>query len=597
MKKFFAIFQTHRRIAVATLAVFAILALGGAAFLAVGFLKKPGSDIDLEAPFSLSAFFSKNKTADEGAPKDVQKNSAGFNVVLAATPTPAPPCTSLTGGACAETCSLSCVGGNPSVTLNWALAPFESAIPPSSPFTCYYWNWEKEEEAAAKGLTYKPFKTTCGFDHFEVFLSKKNVTTGEWDPKWIFDTTTNSYTVTEEIPPAPLVGGALYKWDAWPWYWMIDENGNTIKNSYYDEFMPIENTPSGTFVAPNNCVGPSPTDHANFDSYKDVPDTMLPGEQKLISVIMNNDGGTTWEPFPAPKSYYLGSRGDDWGVYQVLLPNGQSVPPKKNEKVEFQFLITAPGQVGSYQFQWQMFYKLGGLSFWFDNPTTAKQIDVTLPNNPPSAAVSLSSAPDYCLSGPTESFSWVFKDIDDGDTQAYYQIQVDDNSDFTSPADDSGKVQSSSEVYTVPQGKLAYNQTYYWRLKVWDSRLPIGAESAWIDKDSLGNPLKFTTPPHAYPAVDFSWSRTSPGAGENIQFNDQSTCYNISGVCSSWKWKFQNGTPSTSSQQNPLVKFSSAKVKTATLWAKDADGNECSLIKNIDIQWGWLNWKEIIPWY
>ena len=85
------------------------------------------------------------------------------------------------------------------------------------------------------------------------------------------------------------------------------------------------------------------------------------------------------------------------------------------------------------------------------------------PNNPPSATNLKITQPDYCLSGPAAIFSWNFTDPD-GDTQSAYQVQVDDNSNFSSPEDDSGKVQSSHNSYATPLGKLKYNTTYYWRL-------------------------------------------------------------------------------------------------------------------------------------
>ena len=77
------------------------------------------------------------------------------------------------------------------------------------------------------------------------------------------------------------------------------------------------------------------------------------------------------------------------------------------------------------------------------------------------------SQPDYCVSGPTAFFSWTFSDP--VDTQSAYRVQVDNNSNFSSPEDDSGEVFSDSNSYATPLGKLQYDTTYYWRAKVWGS--------------------------------------------------------------------------------------------------------------------------------
>lgn len=61
----------------------------------------------------------------------------------------------------------------------------------------------------------------------------------------------------------------------------------------------------------------------------------------------------------------------------------------------------------------------------------------------------------------------------DGDSSSAYQIQVDNNSDFSSPVWDSGKTASviaNNTNKTVACGAtLARGTTYYWRVKVWDS--------------------------------------------------------------------------------------------------------------------------------
>jgi len=74
------------------------------------------------------------------------------------------------------------------------------------------------------------------------------------------------------------------------------------------------------------------------------------------------------------------------------------------------------------------------------------------------------------------TFSWTFSDPDSGDSQSAYQFQLDDNSDFSSPIIDTGKVTSSttSTTQTLPSTV----EFYYWRVKTWDSQ---DAEGAWSE--------------------------------------------------------------------------------------------------------------------
>jgi len=214
-------------------------------------------------------------------------------------------------------------------------------------------------------------------------------------------------------------------------------------------------------------------------------------------------------------------------------------------------------------------------------------VTVTVPviNQPPSATNLKVVQPDYCLSGPASIFSWTFTDPDPGDTQSAYRVQVDNNSNFSSPEDDSGKVTSNSNSYATILGKLEYNNTYYWRLKVWDSK---DADSNWISGPS------FTIPTHAYPEIDFSWSPFKPSVNEDVLFVDESIVYGGT-TKKSWSWTFQDGSPDSSNEQNPTAEFSSTGEKDITLRVTDSDGFSCSRTKTLNSQLPLPIWKEIAP--
>jgi len=99
-----------------------------------------------------------------------------------------------------------------------------------------------------------------------------------------------------------------------------------------------------------------------------------------------------------------------------------------------------------------------------------------LTTNTPPNAPTLDSPAENAHFDPSASvtFSWTFSDPDAGDNQSAYQFQLDDNSDFSSPIIDTGKVISStsSTTQTLPSAV----GLYYWRVKTWDSS---DAEGVW----------------------------------------------------------------------------------------------------------------------
>jgi len=109
-----------------------------------------------------------------------------------------------------------------------------------------------------------------------------------------------------------------------------------------------------------------------------------------------------------------------------------------------------------------------------------------MPNQSPNAPALDSPSTDAAFE-PSEdvTFSWLFNDPDAGDSQSSYQFQLDDQSDFSSPIIDTGKVVSgaSSITQTLPSSF----GIYYWRVKTWDSQ---DAEGAWSEARSIKIVLK-----------------------------------------------------------------------------------------------------------
>lgn len=138
------------------------------------------------------------------------------------------------------------------------------------------------------------------------------------------------------------------------------------------------------------------------------------------------------------------------------------------------------------------------------------------------------------------TLSWVYSDPD-GDPQAAYQIQIDDDASFSSPVLDTGKTPSATNSYTVAPGILAYATLYHWRVEVWDST---DLASGWTNGPS------FTTQSVPPPNPDYGWTPINPNPNQNTFFSPVSQ-----GLTYSYDWAFQDGVPATATIQSPQVRF------------------------------------------
>jgi len=230
-----------------------------------------------------------------------------------------------------------------------------------------------------------------------------------------------------------------------------------------------------------------------------------------------------------------------------------------------------------------------------------KITSVGVVNSPPTAS-DLDAVPcNYCSGNPNNIFlSWQFNDADAGDTQEFYQIEVTRISDgviaIGSKVDNDATLIPIQYINNDLVG-LGYGnnfiwydsseQGYFWRVRVWDSQ---GAESLWSDIDF------FNTTKHQWPTIDFNWSPNKPSQDENVQFTDGSDCFDADGNCDSWLWNFTNGNPDSSTDQNPIIQFTSNEEKEVILQVTDSDNYTCPKTINIDVNINLPGWKEILPW-
>jgi PKD repeat protein len=208
-------------------------------------------------------------------------------------------------------------------------------------------------------------------------------------------------------------------------------------------------------------------------------------------------------------------------------------------------------------------------------------VNVSIGNDPPTADT-LTKQNDFCASGLATMFSWNYSDPEN-DSQAYRQVQVDDDADFSSPADDSGKTATASDSYVTLASKLQYDTAYYWRLKVWDSK---GNESDWIDGSD------FTMPLHSYPEIAFNLSPETPKVDDIVIYTDDTQVFGGATI-SSRSWIIEAATPNTSVAGVVEVVYAVKGNYTTKLTITDSNGYTCALEKPIKVKGRIPDWDEI----
>jgi len=234
-----------------------------------------------------------------------------------------------------------------------------------------------------------------------------------------------------------------------------------------------------------------------------------------------------------------------------------------------------------------------GESFTQDDGCGSTRVIVGTKNcNKIPTATNLSVVSNNYCSNSNHYFSWTYSDPDNNN-ESRFQLQVDNNSNFSSPeinrnypglSNPSPTTNNQVVLVSVSSitDKLIYNTTYYWRVNVYDSN---GAESGWVTGPS------FTTEKHQYPLVNFDWLPSNPSQGEDVLFTDQSTVYGGSSK-SAWSWIFTDGNPASSSQQNPTTQFNFTEDKQVTLQVTDSDNYSCSISKTVNVQSELPGWQE-----
>ena len=224
------------------------------------------------------------------------------------------------------------------------------------------------------------------------------------------------------------------------------------------------------------------------------------------------------------------------------------------------------------------------------NGSASDSVEVTV--NPPKPTVGPGdptyTAPDYCSSGPGGYVTWSYSDPS-GSTQTAYEVQITNTGNFNNPFYDSGQLNSSSHVFSIPNGVLQFNLGYKARVRVWNT---YNSASDWSNPTNT-----FNTPNYAYPDVEppyqFTWSPTRPQQNKPVQFTDHTAFGGGNSNSREWNWNFGDG--GTSTQQNPAHTYTVAGSYTITEIATDAANQSCGYSQSLNIQKPIPVIKEVAP--
>ena len=123
-----------------------------------------------------------------------------------------------------------------------------------------------------------------------------------------------------------------------------------------------------------------------------VPTSVNPGQSFPVSIVMENNGVTTWTPAAGHK---LGAQDTTWGASRMLL----SGPVAPGQRYTFGATLVAPTTPGIYNFQWQMGQELVE---WFGTPSAIVAVNVA--QGPP--VITVTRSPTTMVAGRAFTLNW-----------------------------------------------------------------------------------------------------------------------------------------------------------------------------------------------
>lgn len=235
-------------------------------------------------------------------------------------------------------------------------------------------------------------------------------------------------------------------------------------------------------------------------------------------------------------------------------------------------------------------------------------------NQPPTVSemIDPDTTENYCniASGLGQvGFEWKYND-EDGDNETRFDIRVNDVNNVEAGGREVDQTRNSPACSDLDPGTaiscintagatvgidLNYNTTYYWWVRVYDDQ---GNDSGWVAGPS------FRTASHAWPWPDFTHAPQNPTEGEEVTFDDISTCYDAANnpyTCESgaptYFWDFGDGK-SSSMKGDTVNTYETAGSYTVTLSITDPTVGTCQGTGDspVEVTISLPEWEEITPY-
>lgn len=105
-----------------------------------------------------------------------------------------------------------------------------------------------------------------------------------------------------------------------------------------------------------------------------------------------------------------------------------------------------------------------------------------------------------------------------------------------------------------------------------ETTLEVVSVNHQLERSTSGELVTFEWPAYPTPKADFSVSKSIAAPGEEIQFYN-----NSSEATEEVEWQFEGATPSTSTEQNPVVTYAEEGIYSVKLIAKNSEGEDVLL--------------------
>ncbi len=244
----------------------------------------------------------------------------------------------------------------------------------------------------------------------------------------------------------------------------------------------------------------------------------------------------------------------------------------------------------------------------FTHPYTSNAVTTTFNASGPGAPILLTpvsvSGPPNCVdtytikpSAPLEpNLDWSDYAALDGSTQKSFQIQVSTDSGFASTVIDyTAPPVNTASIFAVNSGILAFNNTYYWRVRVQST---LNTWSDWGAAGGSGELNCFKTPKHLPPVANFSLNPSTPLLNIATKFTDSSTTSGGATI-SNWSWTFGDGQTLSGGDptvhKNPNHTYAAVAPVSITLTVTDSDGYIGSKTINVTVSQQLPGFERIIP--